>query len=143
MKRFTVLAILAVFMAQLGGSFAIASSGVTALTSDVTVSCQHYNAWENSGGTGDGISVCVGTNLSNLWNVGHTQAGYCNAVYEDAHDDWNDCISSIYNYSDHRVCAYVDANYGGSRYVIAPWTAVGWLWPNTFADSISSIKWDC
>ena len=65
MKRFTVLAILAVFMAQLGGSFAIAYSGVTAITTDVTVTCQHYNAWENGAGNGDGISVCV---------VLHTQA---------------------------------------------------------------------
>ena len=116
--------------------------GLGVFVAPATASCQHYIAYENNGG-GDGLSVCVGANLPSLWNVAHVQAGYCNAIYQDGHDDWNDCISSIYNYSDHRVCAYTDVNYSGSRVVVPAWTAYNWVWPNTFADSISSIKWDC
>lgn len=121
---------------------ALALGLVGSVVSSAAAACQYYNAWENNGG-GDGISVCVGVNLPNLYNVAHTQAGFCNAVFQDGHDDWNDCISSIYNYSDHRVCAYVNANYGGARVIIYPWTSANWLWPNQFADTISSIKWDC
>jgi len=102
--------------------------------------------YENTGPSGgDGIAVCYSTAISNLYNLAHTQSGWCNAVVQDAHDDWNDCISKIVitSLSGKHFCAWTNANYTGSRFVKQPGTGYSeFFWPSTFADSISSINWE-
>jgi len=132
----------------MAGLLAIWGLGVASIVSAAdTQSCLEGRTtlWEDSGSTGgDGIALCYSTAINNLYNLAHTQSGLCNAVVQDAHDDWNDCISKIIITSGVKhVCLWTGAGYTGGRYVKQPGTGTtSFYWPGTFADSISSINWE-
>lgn len=140
MNRTIAILVIAALMAMV-------PAGLVSLAAAHTLSCSQdaYNVWEDSNFTGDGLHVCYPSNLPNLASMTHTQPGLCSATFK-ARDDWDDCLSSAKNLvgnESHRVCFYTGANYTGSRYVLPSNGQASWLWPDTFADSISSIRWDC
>jgi hypothetical protein len=103
--------------------------------------------WEGDLYTGDGIVLCLGTNITNLGSIGANHACWGNPW---GAWDWNDCISS-FKYTETvntTVCLYLAANYSqlavkattngqafSARYI----GDFDLDWDN----KISSIKWAC
>lgn len=99
--------------------------------------------YEDADGRGDSVTFC-NTQVSNLANVPHTQAGGCAKAFGES-STWNDCVSS-FRLEDMAATKcfriYAAASYGD---VIAGGTYSGWsnvlvnmnVWDN---DTASSFK---
>lgn len=111
----------------------------------VAASCSqaYVDLWESPDYSGDGLRVCYATNLPDLRNVTHTQAGICAAVFK-FDDNWNDCINSAQYHEltvNTSVCLYVDTNYNGNGVKFTNNGAQGnWAF-GIFSDSFSSVLW--
>lgn len=121
-----------------------AATSITAMAVVASCSQGQTTAYEHTNFAGDWLTNCYSTQVPSHYNVPHSGAGYCSAIFQDGHDDWNDCISSAKNFggtSNKAVCYYTNANYGQSEVTIPPGWQVSWPYPGTFADSISSQRW--
>ena len=121
------------------------STQATTLTPPCTIAT--LTVYENVSLGGDAKTFCFGTNVPRLSDIAHTQAGLCESNNIRFGDHWEDCISSArytenLAYGNHTVCLFVDPNYGGSGWKFTSSSSSSWA-IGTYADSFSSILWDC
>ncbi len=129
------------------GWLPVAPVMVAAAPNTPPCSIASLTVWEDTSFTGDSKTFCYGTNVPDLRNIAHTQSGICSAFLK-FDDNWNDCISSAryyenLTYGNPNVCLWINPNYGGSGVRFVSSGDSGSWGTGIYADSFSSLQWNC